>query len=118
MTILLWAAVAMFVQDVLAVCMVQAEAGRNKPQMAALDAVQWLCGLVTNHYSLNAVNGHNRTLEVLVILCVTAANIVGSWSGGWIAERVIHPKRDPIWGLLIDKGIVSEEEAARCAKVT
>ena len=87
--IALIAALAMVAQDVLAVCMTQAEA-RNKGLLAGLlDAGMFLFALATYHLSLNALNGHSMTEKIIVIGAVTAANILGSLLGVKIGKRWI-----------------------------
>ena len=110
MTIALIAAVAMVGQDVLGVCMVQAENRGHGWLTGLLDAGMFLFALVTYHYSLNAMNGHSSRERVLVLIAVTIANVVGSKSGQVIGDRFIKPRRDPLWGLLIDRGVVTQAD--------
>jgi hypothetical protein len=85
--IAIWAALAMVCQDILAVCMCQAENRGRGWAAGVLDAASWIAALVTYHYSLNSVNGHNSSLKVAVILAVTAANVIGSKSGQYVGDR-------------------------------
>jgi hypothetical protein len=88
--IALWAALAMVVQDVLATCLVQAEA-RNKAGLAGvLDSAGWLAGISTITISVTALQGHSLALKVVVVAAVTAANFAGSWAGVRIGRRFIH----------------------------
>jgi len=110
MTVALIAAVAMVGQDILGVCMVQAENRGHGWSAGILDAGMYLFALATYHFSLNALNGHSQTQKVLVILAVTVANVLGSKSGQVIGDRFIRPKRDALWEVLIRKGVVTEKE--------
>jgi hypothetical protein len=87
--IALYAAVAMVIEDVLGVLLTQAQA-RNRASLAGwLDTAAWLAGILTTTWSLNAINGHNTALKVVVVAAVSAANFVGSWSGTKLGERWI-----------------------------
>ena len=89
MLIALYAALAMAIQDVLAVLMVQAEA-RNRGLLAGIfDAFCWGAAISTTTISVTALQGHDFSLKVLVIVFVTLANIVGSVIGVWIGKRFI-----------------------------
>jgi hypothetical protein len=104
------AGLAMVGQDILGVCMVQAENRGHGWLTGVLDAGMFLFALVTYHYSLNTLNGHSTRERVLVLVLVTIANVVGSKSGQVIGDRFIKPKRDALWGLLITKGLVTEAD--------
>ena len=96
MIIALWAFIAMIAEDIIGVANSQAMA-RNKANLAGLtDVFAFICVLVTNHYALNALNGHNMALTVVVIAAITAANYIGSWSGVKIGQRWIKPPLDPL----------------------
>lgn len=56
--------VAMILQDCMGVLMVQAEGRGWGWRSGVMDAGMWICGLATNHYALNALNGHNTILKV------------------------------------------------------
>jgi hypothetical protein len=87
MTIIVWAVAAMVLQDVFATLMSQAENRGRRLRSGFWDACMWLCGLTTNHFALNSVNGHNLVLKAAVIVFVSAANIAGSAIGVWIGDR-------------------------------
>jgi len=108
--IALWAALAMVVQDILAVCMTQAEARNRRSMAGALDVIAWLAAIATTSISVSTLQGHNTTEKVLVLVSVSLANFVGSYSGTAIGERFIKPMPDPEVGLLIAKGIITEDE--------
>ena len=108
--IALIAAVAMIGQDILGVLMVQAENRGRGWAAGLLDAGMYIFALATYHFSLNALNGHSTTQKVIVILAVTAANVIGSKSGQVIGDRLIRPKRDPVWDALISKGILTTHD--------
>jgi hypothetical protein len=86
----LLAAVAMLIQDILGTLLVQAEARNRALLSAALDAVGWGAAIATTTISVSALQGHDLGLKVLVIVAVTAANIVGSWAGVVIGKRFIR----------------------------
>lgn len=93
MLIVLLAAIAMLVQDVLAVLLTQSEA-RNKAGMSAIfDSLMWLCGIATTTISVTALQGHSFGTKVAVILAVTGANVAGTLIGVAIGRRFI--KEDP-----------------------
>lgn len=92
--IIILAALAMLVQDVLAVLLTQAEA-RNRGGMAAvLDSLMWLAGIATTTISVTALQGHSFAEKVWVILAVTGANVVGTLVGVAIGKRFIHEELD------------------------
>jgi hypothetical protein len=87
----LLAAVAMVVQDVLAVCLVQAEA-RNKAGLAAgLDAVMWIASIAVTSISVTALQSHHLSTQAAVRIAVTLANVAGSYAGVKVGERLIKP---------------------------
>jgi hypothetical protein len=87
----LLAAVAMVVQDVLAVCLVQAEA-RNKAGLAAgLDAVMWIASIAVTSISVTALQSHHLSTQAAVLIAVTLANVAGSYAGVKVGERLIKP---------------------------
>ena len=91
MLIVLLAALAMIVQDILAVCLVQAEA-RNKAGLAAgLDAVMWLASISVTSISVTALQSHHLSVQAAVLIAVTLANVAGSFAGVRIGERLIKP---------------------------
>lgn len=90
MTIVLLAAAAMVVQDVLAVLMTQAEA-RNRAHLAGwLDAAMWLAGIWTTNWSLQALNSHTLALKVGVMVAVSIANYAGTVTGTLIGKRWVR----------------------------
>jgi hypothetical protein len=83
------AALAMFIQDVLSVLLVQAEA-RNRASLAALfDSIMWLAGIATTTISVTALQGHSLAEKIVVIAAVTAANVAGSYTGVPLGKRFI-----------------------------
>ena len=92
MLIVVLAALAMIVQDILAVCLVQAEARNRAGLAAALDAVMWLASISVTSISVTAIQGHNLDVKGAVIVAVTLANVAGSYIGVRIGERLIKAK--------------------------
>lgn len=91
MWIALWAALAMLVQDIMAVLLVQAEA-RDKPYLAAgFDSVMWLASIATTTISVTALQGDHLSAKATVILAVTLANVAGCIIGVSIGRRFIKP---------------------------
>jgi hypothetical protein len=88
--IALYAALAMVVQDVLAVCLVQAEARNRAPLAGLLDCAQWGAAISTTTISVTALQGHSLGLKAVVVIAVTAANFGGSWLGVKIGHRFIR----------------------------
>ncbi len=89
MEIAVLAALAMVFQDVLGVCMVQAEA-RNHGWIAGVcDSTMWLFAIATTTLSVTALQGHNTNEKVLVVVAVTAANLIGSQLGVLVGKRFI-----------------------------
>lgn len=87
MEVALIAALSMLFQDVLAVLLVQAESRGKGLRSGVLDAAMWICGVVTNHYALNTLNGHNLMSTVVVVTLVSAANIAGCILGNRIGKK-------------------------------
>ena len=93
MIIALWAALAMVANDILAVCLVQAEA-RNRALMAGcLDSVMWVASIATTTISVSALQSHHLSLKITVIIAVTLANMLGSIAGVRIGKRYIREQR-------------------------
>ena len=89
MTIAILAALAMVLQDVLAVGLVQAEA-RNRAVLAGiLDTIGWLATITTLSISVTTLQGHSFTDKVIVIVFVSVANFLGSYLGVKIGKRYI-----------------------------
>lgn len=89
MKIALLAAACMVVQDVLGTLMVIAESRGKVWLSAILDAAMWIAGITTTSFSVVALTGHNTTEKVLLVSCVTAANIGGTALGVWTGKRFI-----------------------------
>lgn len=93
--IALWAALAMLVNDVAAVLLVQSEA-RNRAGLAAIfDCVMWLASISTTTISVTALQGHQLGAKALVVVLVTLANVAGCYIGVGIGRRLIREKRVP-----------------------
>lgn len=89
MTIALLAAAAMFLQDLVAVPLTQAEA-RNKAHLAGLlDTLGWLVAIATTFISVNTLQGHNFSAKVWVIVLVSGANYFGTVLGTKIGGRFV-----------------------------
>jgi len=89
-----WAAVAMLVQNVLAVLLVQAEA-RNRAVLAGLlDCLMWPAGMVTTTITVTALQGHHAGLKTEVIAAVTLANFAGSSAAVKLGRRFIKARRE------------------------
>lgn len=89
MTIAIFAALAMILQDVLEVLKDQAQA-RNRAILAGLfDSLMWLALITTTSISVTALQGHKINQKVLVIVLVSAANFVGQLTGVIIGEKLI-----------------------------
>jgi hypothetical protein len=85
----LLAAGAMVINDVFGVLMVQAEA-RNRGVLAGLfDSLQWFATITTTTISVTALQGNNFWEKALVIVLVTAANLIGSYVGVVVGKRFI-----------------------------
>ena len=101
---------AMCAQDILAVSMVQAEARNKKALAGGLDVLAWLAAFLTLHNAQNAMNGHDLGLKVWIIVVVSAANFVGSYTGTLLGEKYIKPAPDPLAAALVAKGLISQAE--------
>ena len=110
MLIALWAALAMVVQDILGVLMVQSENRKRGTLAGVFDAAGWLFALVTLKYSLAAVDGHNTSLKVLVVLSVTVANIIGSRLGVMFGDK-FFPDQENERLTIIEAEIAALKEA-------
>lgn len=87
--IAIYAAAAMFIQDLLMVGMVQAEA-RNRAVLAGfLDSAGWIATITTTTISVTALQGHKLSEKILVVSAVTCANFFGSYTGVKIGKRYI-----------------------------
>lgn len=95
MSLIILAVVAMLAQDVLSVCLTQAEA-RNRAHLAGmLDAAMWFCWLITASNALTFWHSENVWLKWGGVLAVTAANYVGSYTGTKIGEHLIKTEDTP-----------------------
>lgn len=94
LVVALWAAVAMFVQDVLAVLLVQAEA-RNRAWLSGwLDSLMWVASILTTTISVTAFQGHDLTKKIVVVAAVTLANLLGSVTGVRLGKRFVKEEPD------------------------
>jgi hypothetical protein len=94
--IVLWASLAMVVEDLLGVLLVQAEA-RNRAKLAGLmDALSWIAAIAVTAWTVNTLNGHSTGLKVAMLIGVSVANYVGSYSGVKIGERLVKVKPIPV----------------------
>ncbi len=97
MIVALIAAAAMFLQDLIAVPLTQAEA-RNRAHLAGLlDTVGWLVAITTTFVSVDTLQGHSLTNKVLVVVFVSGANYGGTVLGTKIGKRFV--KDDPTTSL-------------------
>jgi len=79
------AALTMVVTDVL----VQAEA-RNRGWLAGwMDTAQWIVGITTTTITVTALQGHDMTEKVAVVVLVSAANLFGTKLGQMIGQRYV-----------------------------
>jgi len=86
------AALAMYVQDVLATIMVVAES-RNRPHLAAsMDTLGWLAQITTTTVSVDALLTGSLESKVIVVAAVSAANYAGTWSGVKLGHKLM-PER-------------------------
>ena len=86
------AALSMFVQDLLCVVMVQAEA-RNKAVLAGvMDALAWPVGIFCTTVSVTALQSHQLGMITLVIIAVTLANFFGSYVAVRLGKRWVKEK--------------------------
>lgn len=90
MGIVVLAAVAMFVQDLIAVPLTQAEA-RNRAMLAGvLDTVGWLVAITTTFISVDSLQGHNTGQKIAVIVSVSFANFFGTYTGTKLGKKYVH----------------------------
>ncbi len=90
MTIAILAALAMLLQDILAVGLVQAEARNRAALSGILDTVGWLATITTLSISVTTLQGHSFRDKVMVIVLVSSANFVGSYIGVKIGKKYIR----------------------------
>lgn len=90
--IALLAGLAMVCQDIIAVLEVQSEA-RNRPVLTGfLDALKWFAGITTTSISVTTLQGHNLHQKVLVVVAVSFANFIGSFTGVMIGKKYIKER--------------------------
>lgn len=83
------AAVAMVITDILGVIMVMAEA-RDRGWLAGwMDTAQWLVGITTTTITVTALQGHNWSEKIAVVVLVSAANLFGTKLGQLIGHRFV-----------------------------
>ena len=89
MTLILFAAGCMVVQDILAVLLTDAEA-RNRGWLAGiLDSAVWLFAIATTTIAVTALQGHSLAGKVELVVFVTVANLIGMRLGVWIGKKYI-----------------------------
>jgi hypothetical protein len=87
------AAGAMFLNDVTAVLLVQAEA-RNRAVLAAVfDSVMWLASIATTAISVTALQQDHLSGKMAVLAAVELANVAGCIVGVRIGKRFIRQDR-------------------------
>ena len=101
---------SMCAQDILSVAMVQAEARNKKALAGALDVFAWIAAFLTIHNAQDAMNGHNQGLKIAIVLVVSAANFIGSYTGTLLGEKFIKPAPDLLAAALVAKGLITHEE--------
>lgn len=94
----LWAALAMFAQDILMTVLVQAESRNRAWLSGALDSLGWIIGIFTTTISVTAIQGHDLGLKVAVILAVSVANVIGGYTGVMIGRRLVTEGPPPEGG--------------------
>jgi len=98
MILALLAAVAMVAQDVLGSIMVMCEAANRKWLAGVFDSFGWLVAIATTTISVTALQGHNTTEKVEVVVLVSLANLFGTAlgvaSGNWLLHRKPSLKRE------------------------
>ncbi len=89
MILALLAALAMVFQDIIGVFQIQAEA-RNQASLAGImDTIGWLLVITTMTISVSALQGKSLGEKVLVVVLVSVANFIGSYTGVKIGKRYI-----------------------------
>lgn len=89
----LYAALAMLVNDVAAVLLVQSEARNHAGLAAIFDSVMWLASISTTTISVTALQGHHLGTKALVVVAVTLANVAGCYIGVAIGRRLIKERK-------------------------
>lgn len=93
-TVALYAALAMVLQDVFGVLLVQAEARNHGWLTGVFDSAYWLAAIATTTIAVTSLQGHSFPQKVVVILAVTTANFAGSLIGVWIGKRYIKEDKE------------------------
>lgn len=110
MKVALIAALAMVLQDVFGVLMMQYEAnslelparrswrdyvggGWTAWAPAVLDQLAWMVGITTTTISVEAFAGHHTSTKVVVFAAVSAANMIGSRMGQEIGIVLLRRKK-------------------------
>lgn len=89
MTVIILAALAMFLQDLIAVPLTMAEA-RNKAHLSGLlDTLGWLVAITTTFLAVDTLAGHDTARKVGVIIAVSIANYLGSYMGVKVGKRFV-----------------------------
>ncbi len=90
MVIAVLAGLAMAIQDLLAVSLVQAEA-RNRAVLAGvLDCLMWPAQIFCTYTAVTAFQGHHELLKGMVIAMITIANFAGSYTAVRLGKRWIR----------------------------
>ena len=88
------AALAMVVDDVLAVMLVQAEARNRAVLSGILDSFMWMFSMLVTVTTVNVMQGHHFEKKAVAVGAITLANFVGSMAGVRIGRRYIKQDRD------------------------
>lgn len=83
------AAVAMYVQDVLATIMVVAESRGRAHLAASMDTVGWLATITTTTVSVDALLTGSLESKFTVIAAVSIANYWGTYTGTKLGHRLM-----------------------------
>ena len=83
------AALAMYVQDVLATVMVVAESRGRAHLAASMDTIGWLAQITTVTVSVNALLTGSLSEKAFVVLAVSAGNYAGTYSGVKLGHRLM-----------------------------
>lgn len=82
------AAAAMLVQDILATVMVVAESRGRAHLAAAMDTLGWYAQIACTTVSVVTLSGHSLGAKVAVVIAVSVANYLGTWSGTKLGHRL------------------------------
>lgn len=83
------AGLCMVVTDVAATIMVQAEAANRGWLAGWMDTFGYLFSIQTTAITVAAVNGHSLTKHIVVLACVSAANLGGTKLGQVTGKRLL-----------------------------